>query len=151
NSQQNSASNTVATLGHGTISVGGTVLEQNGEMTEAGAAEDSPLAGLNRDTTDTTNELWNSDYHQELDVTLDNRLLDQSRWDEFGQDYVDAAEASKNMFIAAVDTVETYRRELAAMGNDLPEHLGGTLGETGENFVDALIRAGYSDKQIEAL
>src|SRR5690606_28645629 len=103
------------------------------------------------DTTDTTNELWNSDYHQELDVTLDNRLLDQSRWDEFGQDHVDAAEASKNMFIAAVDTVETYRRELAAMGNDLPEHLGGTLGETGELFVDALIRAGYSDKQIEAL
>jgi filamentous hemagglutinin family protein len=151
NSQQNSASNAMATLGHGTITVGGTVLEQNGELTGAGKAEGSALAGINRDTTDTKNELWSSDYSQELDVTIDNRLLDPNRWDEFGQDYVNATNVSKEMFNAAVDEVQQFRRELAAMGQDLPEHLGQLLGERGEQFVDELIRAGLSDETIERI
>jgi hypothetical protein len=61
--------------GGGTINVGGTVLEQDGELTDAGKAENSALAGINRDTTNTNKALWSSEYSQELDVTVDNRLF----------------------------------------------------------------------------
>lgn len=97
NRQQNSASNALATLGHGNITVGGTVLEQNGELTGAGKAEDSPLAALNRDTTDTTKELWSSDYSQAVDATIDNRLLDSDRWGEISQDYQDSYEFGQDI------------------------------------------------------
>ncbi|HWV14976.1 MAG TPA: hemagglutinin repeat-containing protein [Cellvibrio sp.] len=75
NTQTNSGSKTLATLGHGNITVGGTEMERNGELTDAGKASNSPLILLNRDTTNTEKTLWNSEQSQTVDATLDHRLL----------------------------------------------------------------------------
>jgi len=78
NTSEYSAGNAMATLGTGTITVGGTVLEENGELTEAGQNSDSPLAGLNRDTTDTTYELWDVERTEgNIDLQVDHRMLSE--------------------------------------------------------------------------
>jgi len=87
NSQQNSASKTLATLGHGSISVGGTQLEQDGELTDAGRANGSPLIGMNRDTGNTEKTLWNSEQSQTVDATLDHRLLTADGRNQIKEDY----------------------------------------------------------------
>ena len=115
NSQQNSASKTLATLGHGNIRVGGTVLEQNGELTKAGTAENSPLASLNRDTTHTTKDLWNSDYSQDVDATLDHRLLTEDGQAEIAHQ---AKEFGKNIQIVASSLPSEHNENpvIAAIG-----------------------------------
>jgi len=75
NTQENSVSKTLATLGRGDITVGGVQLEKDGQLTEAGTATDSPLTSLNRDTTSTEKTLCDSEQSQSIDVTLDHRLL----------------------------------------------------------------------------
>lgn len=76
NASEYDASNAMATLGTGNITVGGVALEQDGELTEAGAAEGSALAGLNRDTANTTNELWSIDRQEgDVDLQVDHRML----------------------------------------------------------------------------
>lgn len=92
NSQTNDASKTLATLGHGTIKVGGTTLEENGKTTEAGLASDSPLIALNRDTERTTKELWHSTQAQTVDATLDHRLLTKEGRAEIKQQMDDMPE-----------------------------------------------------------
>jgi hypothetical protein len=87
NSQENSASKTLATLGHGNITVGSVQQEKDGELTEAGKANGSPLIGMNRDTTTTEKELWNSEQSQTVDATLDHRLLTEDGRNQIKEDY----------------------------------------------------------------
>ena len=127
NSQQNRASNTLATLGHGNITVSGTVLEQNGELTEAGLAVDTVLAGINRDTTNTTKDLWNSDYSQELDVTLDHRLLTEDGRNEIKQN---AEMFGNNIQVVAqmVPSANENNAVLAAVGKVIDALSYATVG-----------------------
>ncbi|WP_020210961.1 hemagglutinin repeat-containing protein [Gilvimarinus chinensis] len=78
NASEYDASNSMATLGTGNITVGGVALEENGELTEAGAAEGSVLAGLNRDTANTTKELWSIDRQEgNVDLQVDHRFFSE--------------------------------------------------------------------------
>lgn len=104
NTQANSASKTLATLGHGNITVGGTHLEQNGEVTDAGKASDSPLIALNRDATNTEKELWDSEHGQTVDATLDHRLLSEDGRTQIKHDAVDTVEFGQDIG-RAVSTV----------------------------------------------
>ncbi len=77
NNSTYAASNTMATLGQGNITVGGVQLEENGELTEAGEG-DSVLAGVNRDTSNVTNELWDIERQEgNVELTVDHRTLSE--------------------------------------------------------------------------
>jgi filamentous hemagglutinin len=77
NTNENSASKTLATVGHGNITVGGVQLERDGELTDAGKAAGSPLIGVNRNTEETEKVLWDSSQSQTVDATLDHRLVSE--------------------------------------------------------------------------
>lgn len=87
NTNENGASKTLATLGHGNITVGGVQFEKDGELTEAGKANGSPLIAVNRDTQNTEKELWNSEQSQTVDATLDHRLLSSDGRKEIKEDF----------------------------------------------------------------
>ena len=109
NTQENSASKTLATLGHGNITVGGTQLEKDGELTDAGKANGSPLIGMNRDTANTEKELWNSEQSQTVDATLDHRLLTSDGRQQIKNDATDTKEFGQDIGRA----VGTVRQEEA--------------------------------------
>jgi filamentous hemagglutinin len=134
NSQENSASKTLATLGHGNITVGGTQLEKDGELTEAGKANGSPLIGMNRDTANTEKELWNSEQSQTVDATLDHRLLTEDGREQIKEDWDITKEGAK----AAVDKIKT---EFAVITTNLPEDKK-QLGPLMEKHLDEIIRQG---------
>ncbi len=109
NSQTNAASKTLATLGHGNITVGGTKLEENGVLTEAGKISESLIA-LNRDTENTTKELWNSEQSQTVDVTLDNRMLTKDGRKAIAEDF-------KRTEIAGKSVIELKDKSVSLVGN----------------------------------
>jgi filamentous hemagglutinin len=92
NTNENSASKSLATLGHGNFTVGGVQLERDGELTEAGKANGSPLIGANRDTENTKKTLWDSSQSQTVDATLDHRLLSEDGRAEIKQEIDDIPE-----------------------------------------------------------
>src|SRR5690554_3491165 len=105
NTSEYSAGNAMATLGTGTITVGGTVLEENGELTEAGQNSDSPLAGLNRDTTDTTYELWDVERTEgNIDLQVDHRFFSEEGRQAIKNDFVDTGEFGQDI-ARSVNTV----------------------------------------------
>ncbi len=97
NTNENSASKSLATLGHGNITVGGVQLERDGELTEAGKAEGSPLIGINRNTEETEKTLWDSSQSQTVDATLDHRLLNEAGRTAIKNDFVDSAEFGQDI------------------------------------------------------
>ncbi len=109
NSQTNAASKTLATLGHGNITVGGTRLEENGVLTEAGKTAESLIA-LNRDTENTTKELWNSEQSQTVDVTLDHRMLTTDGRKAIAEDF-------KRTEIAGQSVIELTDKSVSLVGN----------------------------------
>ncbi|HCS63382.1 MAG TPA: hypothetical protein DIW64_04475, partial [Cellvibrio sp.] len=156
NTQENSASKTLATLGHGNITVGGTQLEKDGELTEAGKATGSPLIGMNRDTAGTEKELWNSEQSQTVDATLDHRLLtsdgrqqiknDATDTKEFGQDIGRAVGAVRQEeALGATDFWRTLDNNTKAtqLKNELtrnPEYkelMEGLKSQDGETFAQS--------------
>src|SRR5690606_13400300 len=78
NNSQYDASKALATLGTGNITVGGVQMEKDGELTDAGKANDSPLTALNRDTTNTTKDLWSVERQEgNVDLAIDHRMLSE--------------------------------------------------------------------------
>ncbi|WP_063334518.1 cytidine deaminase-like fold-containing protein [Marinomonas sp. TW1] len=72
-------------------------------------------------------------------------MLSKTGWEDIANDI----SATHDAVASGVDYVAD---EIAVLGNDLPEELRGRLGETGEDVVDAWIRADFSDEEIaEAL
>ena len=151
NNQQYDASKTLATLGRGNITVGGTQLEQDGELTESGQQESSALTRLNRDTENTEKELWNSQYEQNTDVTIDNRMFTEDGREQIKQDYQDAKAVVESPGALIVDQYQQVSRTLAAMGEDVPDHLQEQLNTTGEQFVDQLLLAGVERDTVDQL
>ncbi len=96
NTNENSASKSLATLGHGNITVGGVQLERDGELTEAGKENNSPLISVNRNTEETEKTLWDSSQSQTVDATLDHRLLNPDEgWNAIAEDAEDAKDGIK--------------------------------------------------------
>jgi len=90
---------------------------------------------MNRDTTSTTKELWNSEQNQTVDATLDHRLLNlNGGWKDIAQDAEDTAEGAK----VAVDKIKT---EFAVITTNLPEDKK-QLGSLMEKHLDEIIRQG---------
>src|SRR5690554_5272566 len=125
NASEYDASNAMATLGTGNITVGGVALEQDGELTDAGAAEGSALAGLNRDTTNTTNELWSIDRQEgDVDLQVDHRMLSEEGRKEIKEDF----KRTEILGEAIVDMKENSVSFLGAGEGEssLREHIGNT-------------------------
>jgi len=87
NTNENFGSKSLATLGHGNISVGGVQLERDGELTDEGKANNSPLIGANRDTENTEKVLWDSSQSQTIDASLDHRLLSEDGRNGIAEDF----------------------------------------------------------------
>jgi hypothetical protein len=130
NASEYDASNAMATLGTGNITVGGMALEQDGELTEAGAAEGSALAGLNRDTANTTNELWSIERQEgNVDLQVDHRMFTTEgraqishELDQFGE----------NIQVISQDVPKAYEGNAfeRAVGSFLEDLNGWTYGVT---------------------
>jgi hypothetical protein len=97
NTNENSASKSLATLGHGNITVGGVQLERDGVLTDAGKSEGSVLIGINRNTEETEKTLWDSSQSQTVDATLDHRLLSKDGINSIKNDFVDTAEFGQDI------------------------------------------------------
>ncbi len=97
NSEENSASKSMATLGHGNITVGGVQLEKDGQLTDAGNVEGSALFGLSRDTSNTDKSLWSSNESQHVDANIDNRFFTTEGRKEIATDFGKAAELSSDI------------------------------------------------------
>ena len=125
---------TNATIGLGNVTVGGTKID-----------EQSEFASLNRDASN-SQEITKDVERGGLDMslTVDNRMLSKAGWEDIAND-VDETNT------AVVNGVDYVADEIAVMGDNLPEELRGTLGQTGEDFVDGLIRQDLSKEEIEEL
>ncbi|MEP7731522.1 hemagglutinin repeat-containing protein, partial [Marinomonas primoryensis] len=117
---------TKATVGLGNVTVGGLSIEESID-------QQPEFANLNR-------EAGNS---QEITKDMELGGLDASVTVD-NESIVAIGEAVAN----AADYVAD---EIAVMGDNLPEELRSTLGQTGEDFVDGLIRQDFSTKEIEEL
>ncbi len=96
NSNHNTATKTLSTLGHGNITVGGVELEKDGTLTAAGtdAAKSGVLKGLNRDTENTEKALWDSHQDMQVDASVDHRLFTKEGHEQIKKDYEDAKDGA---------------------------------------------------------
>lgn len=140
NSQSNDASKTLATLGHGNITVGGAQLEQNGELTDVGKAAPSLIA-LNRDASNIEKELWNSEQSQTVDATLDHRLLTEDGWNQIAED-VKRSEVGMQSIIALASEDVSLLGDQAGGKTSFRQNLA-----DGQNFIDAGLA--FSDPKNE--
>ena len=102
NNSQYDASKALATLGTGNITVGGVQMEKDGELTDAGKADDSPLTALNRDTTNTTKDLWSVERQEgNVDLAIDHRLLSEEGRKEIKNNFVDSYEFGEDIYRAS--------------------------------------------------
>ncbi|HMY40028.1 MAG TPA: hemagglutinin repeat-containing protein, partial [Marinagarivorans sp.] len=94
NSNHNTATKTLSTLGQGNITVGGVELEKDGKLTAAGvtATQKGSLKGLNRDTEKTEKALWDSHQEMKVDASVDHRLFTEEGHKQIKNDAVDTAE-----------------------------------------------------------
>ena len=104
--RENNQSKTLATLGHGNITVGGVQLEKDGELTEAGKAEDSSLFMANRDTTAINKSLVNSQYDLSVNVSIDTRLFTESGRDAIAEDAKKSKDFGKDIWITGAQILE---------------------------------------------
>jgi hypothetical protein len=74
-----------------------------------------------------------------MTLTVDNRMLSEAGWEDIAEDV-------EKTNTAVVDGVDYVADEIAVMGDNLPEELRGTLGQTGEAFYDSLIRNDLSEE-----
>ena len=125
----NTEQTTYATLG------GGTVTKKSGEQHD--------LTNTNRDLNN-TQEITLDQQTAGLDatVTVDHRLLSEGGRNAIKEDIQTSVEAVEQ----ATNYVVT---EIKVMGDNLPEELRGSLGKTGEELVESLIRQGLSKEQIK--
>ena len=123
NTSQYDADKSLATLGSGTITVGGVQLELNGELTDAGKAGGSPLDRLNRDTTDLNKDLWSVERTEgNIDLQIDQRFFSAEGRAEVGQQF---SEFGDNLQIVAQNV------PAATGGNGLENFVGKVLDELG--------------------
>ena len=125
----NTEQTTYATLG------GGTVTKKNGEQHD--------LTNTNRDLNNTqviTKEQQTAGL--DANITVDHRLLSEGGRNAIKEDIQTSVEAVEQ----ATNYVVT---EIKVMGDNLPEELRGSLGKTGEELVESLIRQGLSKEQIK--
>ena len=81
-------------------------------------------------------------------VTIDHRLVGENGRNDIAEDFEKSGELAVQVGEAVVDGADYVADEIAVLGDDLPEELKDKLGETGERFVDELIREDLSDEQI---
>jgi len=127
-----------ATIGQGNVTVGGLSIEES-------INEQPEFADLNRDTNnsqETTKDMERGGL--DMSLTVDNRMLSEAGWEDIANDVEETN-------TAVVNGVDYVADEIAVMGDNLPEELRGTLGQTGEDFVDGLIRQDLSKEEIEEL
>jgi hypothetical protein len=108
--------------------------------------------GINRDLNN-SQEITKDQQTAGLDatVTVDHRLASEEGRQNIAENFEDTAELAVQAGEAAAEGVDFIADEIAVLGDDLPEELRGKLGETGERFVDELIREDYSDEQIDSI
>ncbi|WP_157729828.1 hypothetical protein [Bacterioplanes sanyensis] len=81
-------------------------------------------------------------------VTVDHRLLSEEGREDIVESFKLAGQAAGQVADATIDGVDYVADEIAVLGDDLPEELRAQLGETGELFVDDMIRKDATDEQI---
>ncbi|MBL4796321.1 MAG: hemagglutinin repeat-containing protein [Oleispira sp.] len=81
-------------------------------------------------------------------VVVDHRLVTEGGRESIAENFEKSGELAVQVGEAVVDGADYVADEIAVLGDDLPEELQGKLGETGERFVDELIREDFSDEQI---
>ena len=118
-----------ATLGNGAV------IKKSGEQHD--------VTNVNRDLNN-TQEITLDQQTAGLDatVTVDHRLLSEGGRNAIKEDIQTSVEAVEQ----ATNYVVT---EIKVMGDNLPEELRGSLGKTGEELVESLIRQGLSKEQIK--
>jgi hypothetical protein len=121
NSSSYSKSKTLATLGEGTVTV----------ADDQATGEDS-TERLNRDTNNTTKELYSIDRQQgNVDLTIDDNLV----------------KTVKAGIDLAGQAVEYLGNQVEAMGADLTPEMQANLAQSGEQAIDALIKEGLSAEE----
>ncbi|MBD5772109.1 polymorphic toxin type 50 domain-containing protein [Marinomonas colpomeniae] len=107
--------------------------------------DQAQFADVNRDVA-TSQEITKDMERGGLDasVAVDHRLLTEAGRNEIANDF----EATKEALINSADFIAD---ELAVLGDDLPEELRAKLGDTGEDFYDALIRGDFTQEDIDLI
>src|SRR5690606_6976010 len=123
NTSQYDASKSLATLGSGNITVSGVLLEKDGELTEAGLTEGSPLDRLNRDTTNLNKDLWSVERTEgNIDLQIDHRMFSEEGRKEIAEDF-------KRTEILGESIADLSQGSVSFLGNgdgesSLREHIG---------------------------
>jgi hypothetical protein len=85
---------------------------------------------------------------EDATVTVDHRLFSDGGQNAIAEDFEKTGELAVQAGQAAADGADYIADEIAVLGDDLPEEMREQLGESGERFVDELIREDLSDEQI---
>lgn len=106
--------------------MGGVVLEQDGQLTDAGRAEGSPLDRLNRDTTSTTKDLWSVERTEgNVDLAIDHRMFSEAGRQEIAADWEAAREGvqtlGSNVAELSADALSVLKEVLGIDGELTPE------------------------------
>ncbi|WP_330962006.1 cysteine peptidase family C39 domain-containing protein [Photobacterium sp. 53610] len=131
NTSSYSKDKTLATLGQGEISI----------------ADDSDLTALNRDTQNTSRDLFDVDRQQgNVDITLDHRLLTKDGWKEIQEDAETVNEVIGNVAnTIGLNHVTQYLYDI-----DDP-FISALMRDNAEKTLDTLIEQGVDPKVAKAL
>src|SRR5690606_22305046 len=114
NTSSYSAANNLATLGSGNIDI-------------RDEANSDSLDGINRDTTNTTYELWDVERQEgNIDLTVDHRLLSEQGREDIKRDVEDIREWGQDISRAASAVRQSEAMSITSFWNVLENNVIGT-------------------------